>query len=33
MTPASIQAAAKQYLDLNNYAKFVLLPEERPVKL
>jgi zinc protease len=30
MTPASIQAAAKQYLDLNNYARFVLLPEEKP---
>jgi zinc protease len=31
MTPASIQAAAKQYLDLNNYARFVLLPEATPV--
>ena len=28
MSPASIQAAARQYLDLNNYAKFVLLPEK-----
>jgi zinc protease len=32
ITPASIQAAAKQYLDLNNYARFVLLPEERAAK-
>jgi zinc protease len=29
MTPASIQAAAKQYLDLNNYARFVLLPQDK----
>ena len=32
MTPATIQAAARQYLDLNNYAKFVLLPEEKPIQ-
>ena len=31
LTPASIQAAAKQYLDLANYARFVLLPEEKAV--
>jgi zinc protease len=27
LTPAQIQAAARQYLDLSNYARFVLLPE------
>jgi zinc protease len=27
LTAAQIQAAAKQYFDLNNYARFVLLPE------
>lgn len=32
MTPASIQAAATLYLDLNNYAKFVLLPEPKPIQ-
>jgi zinc protease len=30
LTPAQIQAAARQYLDLGNYARFVLLPEEKP---
>lgn len=29
ITPASIQAAAKKYLDINNYARFVLLPETK----
>jgi zinc protease len=29
LTPAQIQAAAKQYLDLGNYARFVLLPEAK----
>ena len=29
LTPAQIQAAARQYLDLGNYARFVLLPEIR----
>jgi zinc protease len=28
ISPASIQAAARRYLDVNNYAKFVLLPEQ-----
>jgi zinc protease len=27
LTPAQIQAAAKQYFDVSNYARFVLLPE------
>ncbi|MDB4876573.1 MAG: hypothetical protein JWM41_3019 [Gemmatimonadetes bacterium] len=27
LTPAQIQAAAKKYFDTNNYARFVLLPE------
>ena len=27
LTPAQIQAAARQYLDTRNYARFVLLPE------
>ena len=27
LTPAKIQAAARQYLDVANYARFVLLPE------
>jgi zinc protease len=27
ITPATIQAAAKQYFNVNNYARFVLLPE------
>jgi zinc protease len=27
ITPASIQASAKQYFNVNNYARFVLLPE------
>jgi zinc protease len=31
LSPAQIQAAARQYLDVNNYARFVLLPEEKPV--
>ncbi|HET7188233.1 MAG TPA: insulinase family protein [Gemmatimonadaceae bacterium] len=31
LTPAQIQAAARLYLNTNNYAKFVLLPEEKPV--
>jgi len=30
VTPAQIQAAARQYLNLANYARFVLLPEDRP---
>jgi zinc protease len=30
LTPAQIQAAARQYLDLGNYARFVLLPETKP---
>lgn len=30
ISPASIQAAAQRYLDLNNYARFVLLPEAKP---
>lgn len=30
LTPAQIQAAARQYLNTSNYAKFVLLPEEKP---
>ena len=30
LTPAQIQAAARLYLDTNNYARFVLLPEEKP---
>jgi len=29
LTPAQIQAAARQYLNINNYAKFVLLPEKQ----
>jgi len=32
LTPAQIQAAARQYLDLGNYARFVLLPEEKPIQ-
>jgi zinc protease len=28
ITPASIQAAARKYLDTNNYATFVLMPEQ-----
>jgi zinc protease len=28
ITPASVQAAARRYLDVSNYAKFVLLPEQ-----
>jgi predicted Zn-dependent peptidase len=32
LTPAQIQAAAKLYLDVTNYARFVLLPENSPVK-
>ena len=31
LTAAQIQAAAKQYLDVANYAKFVLLPEAKAV--
>ena len=27
ITAAQIQAAAKKYFDVNNYARFVLLPE------
>jgi predicted Zn-dependent peptidase len=27
LTPAMIQAAAKKYFDISNYARFVLLPE------
>ena len=30
LTPAQIQAAAKQYLDVSNYLRFVLLPEAKP---
>ena len=30
LTPATIQAAAKQYFDAAHYAKFVLLPEGSP---
>lgn len=30
LTPAQIQAAARQYLNTSNFAKFVLLPEEMP---
>jgi zinc protease len=29
LTAAQIQAAAKQYFDVNNYARFVLLPEQQ----
>ena len=29
LTPAKIQASARQYLDLANYARFVLLPEDK----
>jgi zinc protease len=29
LTPAQIQAAAKQYFNVNNYARFVLLPEQQ----
>ena len=29
LTPAQIQAAAKQYFDVSNYARFVLLPEQQ----
>jgi zinc protease len=32
LTPAQVQAAAKQYFDMANYARFVLLPENSPVK-
>ncbi len=30
LTPAQIQAAAKQYLDVSNVVRLVLLPEEKP---
>jgi len=30
LTPAKIQAAAVQYFDTRNYARFVLLPEAKP---
>ena len=30
LSPAQIQAAAQRYLDLGNYARFVLLPEGKP---
>jgi zinc protease len=29
LTPASISAAARKYFDVNNYARFVLLPESK----
>jgi zinc protease len=29
LTPASISAAARKYFDVNNYARFVLLPENK----
>ena len=32
LTPARIQAAARQYLDLGNYARFVLLPEGKAIQ-
>jgi predicted Zn-dependent peptidase len=32
LTPAQVQAAARQFFNLNNYARFVLMPEgTRPV--
>jgi zinc protease len=32
LTPAQIQAAAKQYFNVSNYARFVLLPEQQAPK-